>query len=45
MNNPLDALARLLVGLTALVISVCILAVFAKITWLLVAYIWTFGGG
>lgn len=43
MNDPLGALINLLAGLTAVGLIACILTVFAKILWVAVVYIWTFG--
>lgn len=45
MNDLLEALIKLLAGLTAVGIIACILTVFARILWVAVVYIWTFGAG
>lgn len=45
MNDPLEALMNLLARLAVLGIFVLILTVFARLTWLAVVYIWTFGAG
>lgn len=45
MNDPLESLVKLLISLIASGLIVYILAVFARILWLAVTYIWTFGAG
>lgn len=45
MSNLLDILLDVLARLTAFGIIVCILTVFARILWITVVYIWTFGAG
>lgn len=45
MNDLLDALLEFFAGVVALGIIVCILTVFARILWIAVVYIWTFGAG